>query len=223
MRAIEDLQLKGLKIIVEKPGFTYGHDAVMLAGFARPRAADKVLDLGAGTGILSLLLHGRTGCAVTAVEIRPEAAALMEESVRLNGLTESIQVLAADMRKLQGLLPAGGYDAAVCNPPYHLGGTLSPDPARRESTHQLSCTVYDAAECAAKLLKNGGLLWLCYPAGRMAECCHALIEHNLEPKRIRPVSTAPGKPPYLVLIEARKGGGRGLIWETGATEDTQEA
>ena len=53
MKVTEDLQCNGLSIVVDKAGFTYGSDAVLLANFARPRRGDSCLDLGAGTGILS--------------------------------------------------------------------------------------------------------------------------------------------------------------------------
>ena len=61
MKVIEDLQLNGLSIVVDKAGFTYGSDAVLLANFANPRRGDSCLDLGAGTGILSILVNGKTG------------------------------------------------------------------------------------------------------------------------------------------------------------------
>ena len=54
---IDDLQLKGLKIIQNKEAFCYGVDSVFLSDFAREiKIGSKVLDLGAGNGILGLLL-----------------------------------------------------------------------------------------------------------------------------------------------------------------------
>lgn len=68
------------------------------------------------------------------------------------------------------------------------------------------------AACASGLLKYGGRLFLCYPAGGVAVCMAALMAHGLSPKRLQPVASR-GKSPYLVLLEARKGGGPGLRWE----------
>ena len=211
MKVTEDLQCNGLSIVVDKAGFTYGSDAVLLANFANPRRGDSCLDLGAGTGILAILVNGKTGARFTAVEIQPSACQLMEESIALNGQGGDITVLHADIRKLSELLPAGSFDGAVCNPPYFSGGTRSENPAVALSIHQDECGIYDVAQCAGRLLKNGGRLWLCYPASRLAECFHAMVESRLQPKRLRLIDGKNG--PYLALMECVKGGKTGLIIE----------
>ncbi len=217
MYAIEDLQEGGLSIAVEKPGFSYGHDAVLLAGFTRVKAGGRLLDLGCGCGILSVLLERRTGAEVTAVDIRPEACELCRASAQMNG--QVIRVLEADLRELK--LGAGEppYAAVVCNPPYFSEGTASPDAARRLCTHQEAATISDVAACSRRMLKNGGRLFLCYPAQGLAACMAALVNEGLQPKRMQPVAAGDkpgppgGRPPYLILLEARKGGGEGLVWE----------
>lgn len=211
MKVLEDLQYNGLKIYVDKSGFTYGRDAVLLANFAKPSSKDSILDLGTGTGILSILISGKTGASMTAVELQEQAALLAEESVLLNGQQDKITVLNRDIRTLHTLLPQGSFDGAVCNPPYYKGGTKSENDAVRLSVHQDECSVYDTAKCAARMLKNGGKFWLCYPADALAECVHALVENRLEPKKIQLVM-GKGSKPYLALIEAKKGGKTGLIW-----------
>ena len=211
MYSIEDLKESGLRIAVDKPGFSYGHDAVLLAGFAgRVKAGEHLLDLCCGCGILALLLEKRTSAKVSAVDIRPEACALCRYSAELNG--QDIRVLEADLCSLKLGPDEPPYDAIVCNPPYFSGGTPSPYPERQLSTHQDAAGIADVAACAKRLLKNGGRLFLCYPAQSMAPCMAALVNEGLQPKRLMPVA-AGDKPPYLILIEARKGGGEGLIWE----------
>ena len=58
---IDDLEFKNLKIIQNKNGFCFGIDSILLSDFAKNIKKDcKVLDLGTGTGIISILLCGKT-------------------------------------------------------------------------------------------------------------------------------------------------------------------
>lgn len=210
---LEDLQEGGLSIYVEKPGFSYGHDALLLSRFARIKPGDKLLDLCCGCGILAILLQGRHGADTAALDIREEALALLARSARHNG--QPIRCIGADVRTFRLGPQERPYDAIVCNPPYHRGGTPSPDGQRRLCTSQGAdggAAIEDIALCAGRLLKNGGRFFLCYPAAGLAALCAALVNAGLSPKRMAPVA-AGQKPPYLVLLEARKGGGEGLVWE----------
>ena len=57
---IDDLQLKGLKLIQDTTGFCFGIDAVLLANFAKVKKGAKVVDLGTGTGIIPTLIAGKS-------------------------------------------------------------------------------------------------------------------------------------------------------------------
>lgn len=203
----EDLQENGLCIYSDKPAFSYGSDAIALAAFTRLRAGDRALDLGAGTGILAILLQGRYGARFTAVELRGDMCALIRKSVEENAQGDYIETLCADLRELRSRAGFENFDAAVCNPPYFSGGTPSENEQRQEARHQQSCTLADAAECASRLLKEGGRFFVCYPASGLSELCSELSRCRLEPKRIKII----GK--RLVLAEAKKGAKPGLTLE----------
>ena len=88
----EDLQCAGFGIYRDTEGFSYGHDAVLLANFVRATRNDHVLDLGAGTGIVSFLVHAKTGAGICAADISERCCRLMEKSVAKTvefGLTQN--------------------------------------------------------------------------------------------------------------------------------------
>lgn len=213
---IEDLQYKGLRIIQSESGFRFGTDSVLLAGFVTASKKDRVIDLGTGTGVLAILIKGRTGADMTAVELQPEQCDMARRSFEMNG--QDIKLIEGDMRELSKTTGTGAFDVAVCNPPYYSAeaGKLSNKGSGiyvSAATHEIYCDFGSVAKCASELLKFGGKLFMCCPAQRLAEVLFDLKQNKLEPKRIMTVASVEGKPPYLVLIEAKKGASPGMKWE----------
>ncbi|MCL2811203.1 MAG: tRNA1(Val) (adenine(37)-N6)-methyltransferase [Clostridia bacterium] len=230
---LDDLQRGGLRILQKTSGFRFGTDAVLLAHFAAPRPKDRVVDLGAGTGVLPLLMSARsTNANFTAIELLPEMADMAARSVALNQLEAQITVLEADLRDAPSLLGYGCADLVVCNPPYSPLGAALPnnDPARALARHEVGCTLAQVIESAGKLLRNGGRLAMVFPAQRLLELLDAQRVARIEPKRVRLVHQRVQDPPKLALLEGVKLARPALHWlpplilcdESGAyTEETQ--
>lgn len=212
----DDLQFKGLRLIQSPASFCFGTDSVLLLHFAlsgMEHASKKgsVIDLGSGSGLLSLLINARTGLRVTAVEIDGESCARFKRTLELNGVTEGIEVVNADY--LSGELRfERKFDHAVCNPPYFRRdqGALSSNPG---ATHELCADIASVARAAAGFIKTGGKLHICFPASRLSEAFTALSSAGLEPKLLRLVKTRADARPYLALIRANRGAKPGLIVE----------
>lgn len=201
--------------VVTSGNFTFGHDAVLLAYFSKPKNGMKVCDFGTGCGIISLLLcRGCAGLSIDAVEIQPEAAALAQKSVEISSLCGKINVINDDFLECGGLVK-NSYDLIVCNPPYKKAGTgrVSASPEQRAARHEGSVTPDSAAQRAYELLKDGGKFCVCHRPERLAELIVAMAGRRLEPKRVRFVQQRAGASPWLVLCEGRKNSKPGLIVE----------
>ncbi|MCL2544918.1 MAG: tRNA1(Val) (adenine(37)-N6)-methyltransferase [Clostridia bacterium] len=212
---LDDLQRGGLHILQKVRGFRFGTDAVLLAHFAGVRPGDRVVDLGAGTGILPLLMSARCPSATfTAIELQAEMADMAARSVALNRLGERIAVREADLRDAPSLLGHGRTDLVVCNPPYSpLGAALANgDPARALARHEVGCTLAQVIESAGKLLRNGGRLAMVFPAQRLLELLDAQRAARVEPKRVRLVHQRVEDPPKLALVEGVKLAQPALHW-----------
>jgi len=116
---IDDLQRNGYRIIQNRDRFCFGMDAVLLAGFARVKPGEQVLDLGTGTGIIPILLEARyEGEHYTGLEIQADMADMAARSVALNGLEHKITIIEGDIKEAGEKLGLARFDVVTCNPPY---------------------------------------------------------------------------------------------------------
>ncbi len=206
---LDDLQRNGYQIIQNGNRFCFGMDAVLLASFAQVKKNETVLDLGTGTGVIPILLKGRTpGRHFTGLEISEASADMARRSVQYNHLEEDVSIVQGDICKAADLFAAGSFDVVTSNPPYMIGGhgLVNPDADVAAARHELLCTFDDVAGAAAAMLRERGRFYLVHRPFRMAEIICTLCAHRLEPKRIRLVHPYADQQPNMMLIEAVKGG-----------------
>lgn len=206
---IDDLQIKGYKIIQDSKRFCFGMDAVLLSDFAKIKSSAKVLDLGTGTGIIPILLEAKgKGEAFWALEIQEDSAKMAKRSVILNNLQEKIEIVTGDIKEAGNIFKAASFDAITCNPPYMIGqhGFANPDAPKAIARHEILCTLEDVVGNAAKLLKPGGSFFMVHRPFRLAEIMVVMSKYKLEPKRMRMVYPYIDKEPNMVLIEGCRGG-----------------
>ena len=204
---LEDLGLRGLRILQPEKGFRFGMDAVLLADFAFIRPKEIVADFGTGSGILPLLLYGRgKGSRFEAFEIQEDVAERAQRSMRLNGLEETIRVPHLPVEESISLLGSCSVDHIITNPPYAPPGAslVNPSETRAISRHQGEDGLRNWLKTAHRLLKGKGRISVIYPAPRMLELMRLLEECHLMVKRFRLIYPRENAPANLVLVEGMK-------------------
>jgi tRNA1Val (adenine37-N6)-methyltransferase len=197
-------------LVQPRDGYRFSIDSLLLGRFVRVRACDRVLDLGAGCGVISMMLAALwRPRELVAIEIQPELAALAERNAALNQIA-SMRVIQADLRTrhIGGLDPAS-FDLVVANPPYRAlrSGRESPNPGRRIARGESAATLAQFIEAAKRYAANGAKAAFVFEAARSAELLRCLAANSLEPKRIRFVHPRADAAATSILVEARKGGG----------------
>ncbi len=193
--------------------FRLGTDCVLLADFVNTASAVKGIDLGCASGAIGLLLLCRSSkLHMTGLELLPEAAALAEENMEINGLASRSRIVTGDIRQHRQLFPSSSFDLVVSNPPYFpLGsGALSPDKGKAAARGEVNCTMEDICAAAAFLCRTGGSFYMVHKPERLSEALCCMSRHGLEPKRLRLVCHRAELAPNLVLIESRRGGNPGM-------------
>ncbi len=203
-----------LCLIQKKNALAFGTDAFLLSAFLRPAPRARALELGCGNGIISLLAAARGRFShITAVEIQHEMAELTARNVALNHLDDRITVREADARVLTAAMLGGEVEAVFANPPYMRtdSGFSSPHGAKQTARHETDGGIAEFAAAAARCLKYGGTFCAVYRPDRLESLFAALRAAKLAPKRCVFVHDHPSAAPSMVLLEARLGGGEGLV------------
>ena len=210
---VDDLQCNGLKLIQNPKGFCFGIDAVLLSNFCEIRRDWKVIDLGTGTGIIPILLAGKTEASeIVGVEIQEEVAEMASRSVRLNNLQDRVKILSQDLNNIFDYEEVNSFDAVTSNPPYmnEGAGLLNPESMKAISRHEVKCTLEDIIRVSSKLLKDRGHFYMVHRPHRLVDIIWLSRYYKLEPKKIRFVHPNKNKKPNIVLIQCVKYGGTEL-------------
>ena len=214
---IDDLEFKGLKIIQNKDGFCFGIDSILLTDFAKNiKNNSKVIDLGTGTGIISILLSGKTNRTnFVGVEVQSEVADMAKRSVNLNNLENRIKILNMNILDLKKEYKKGDFDVVVTNPPYKKlnTGVININDKKLISRHEVKASLEDFIEISSFLLKDFGEFYMVHRPDRLVDIFYIMRQNEIEPKRIKFVYPNKNKKANLILVKGIKKGKPFLEYE----------
>ena len=205
-----------LTIVEPEGGIRFGTDALLLADFARAAKRGRCIDLGTGSGVIPLLmLASGSNAEFFGLELQDEYAKIARLNAESNGYGERFKVICGNASDYKALFESGRADYVVTNPPYmriDCGGQNESTPlniARREvfGGIELFC------EAASWCLKSGGAFFAVYRPDRLVNLLCAMKNNKIEPKRLRAVVASSRLSPSLILVEGRKDGKEGLVYE----------
>ena len=204
---VEDMMIGGLKIVQDERLYRFTSDSVLLSKFAQPKKGDVVADFCSGSGIVAFhfhALHPKFHFPFVLFEMQSALAELSQKTIELNGFDN----FTVENRKIQEI-PSNyneKFSLILCNPPYERGGLENDSYEKAICRKEITVNLFEIAVAAKKTLKFGGRICLVHRADRLAEICYTLKRENLEVKRIQFVKGKKDAKPYLVLVEAVKGG-----------------
>lgn len=211
--------------------FCYTMDSVLIANFATLKKCARVLELGSGTGAISLLLAIRGAQKVIGVDINPRLVCLFNRSITENNLQHKMQACNIDIKNKKELIPLGRFELVIANPPYRTAnsGNVRSVANAGAACHELSANLEDFIIAGSKMLQWRGRLAMVNVADRLSDTLELLAKHNLKPKRLQMVHSKSDVTAHIFLVEAVLGGANGglevlppLIVYNQAGEYTQE-
>ena len=205
-------------LILQEPdgGIRFGTDALLLADFASNAKRGLCIDLGTGSGVIPLLLLATGSKArFLGLELQTKYASVAAENAKSNGFADSFEIICGDASDHKTLFESGCAECVITNPPYmrsDCGASNELDAlnvARREVSGGADMFLKAASWC----LKSGGSFYAVYRPDRLVNLLCAMRNSKIEPKRLRAVVPSVGKRPSLILVEGRKDGKEGLVYE----------
>ena len=210
MSYIENLESVGKKMIVEEKGLKITEDAILLSEFMKKYFSRKgknlkgeksFLEIGAGQGIISLLLSELDIISkIFAVEIQEEVFAALKKNIEINDLNGKIIPINKNIKNVNG-----EYDFIFSNPPYKKtsSGKMPENEMERISKYEILLTLEELILEIRRLLKNYGEFFVVVPNSRLNDVFRCIYENRLN---ILSVKVNKYKKVDLVVVHGKKGG-----------------
>ncbi len=208
---LEDMLIGDLKIVQDTRLYRFTSDSVLLSRFAKAKKGDVVADFCAGSGIVGFHFYVLNkdkfpNMPVTLFELQEDLSALSRKTAAYNHF-ENFSFVQGRLQEIPKQYHEK-FSYILCNPPYEKKETGFDNDEYHKAIcrKEITLTLAEIASAANRCLKFGGRLAMLHRADRLAEVCYTLHDYKLEVKKIQFVGGRYGTKPYLVIIEAVKGG-----------------
>ena len=213
---------KKIKIFQPVNGYRASTDAVLLSSLVRIKNGDGILDVGSGTGAVSLCLAHRLqnlNPQITGLEIQPELAELSNASAQANGFSTCF--LNCDIRQKVSGLNGGSFDHVITNPPYAEKDMPSPYAGKATAHNFSDFTLTAWINFCLRMTKPQGYFYIINRAEAIDEILAALHKKTGD-IQIIPVFSKPRQNAKRIMIIARKASRSPAVIHQGITIHTHD-
>ena len=200
----EAFQYKQFTVCQKHAAMKVGTDADLLGTLAA--GGKHILDIGTGTGIISLMMAQRfPDATIEAIDIDDNAIIDATENFANSPFASRLSLEKISFQDFLKRNPEPIYDCIVCNPPYFDKSTESNDLSRTRARHTSSLPFSVLIEGAYKLLKDEGVFSVCIPPEVLEEFSAECIFKGFWLKAMYKVKSIPEKEPKRYILVHKKG------------------
>lgn len=197
-------KFKQFTVYHDRCAMKVGTDGVLLGAWVNTDTAKTALDVGTGTGLISLMLAQRNpSISIKAIDIDTGAIEQAEHNILNSPFHNRISY---EHTSIQDMFDkeSGVYDLIVSNPPFFTRSKKSPDTQRTIARHTDTLPLTELIRLSAGLLSQHGKLALIYPYTEKDMVIETGDNNGLHCNRITNVYPTPDSPPKRILAELSK-------------------
>ena len=184
----------------DKCAMKVGTDAVLLGSWVRTSYADRILDIGTGTGVIALMLAQRTEAMIDAIDIDPGACQQAKENFRISPWFLRLHIQECPLQQFAETAEFR-YDLIVSNPPYFQHTPKSDDSSRSTARNAEHLPYLELIAGVKKLLLPNGRFCVILPFKEGMQFMDLAQSNGLFCHRLARVRTVADKPEKRVMME----------------------
>jgi tRNA1Val (adenine37-N6)-methyltransferase len=177
-----------------------GVDGVLLGAWSLVNDAQRILDVGTGSGLIALMLAQRSRAEIVAVDLDEGAIRQAGMNFSNSPWNDRLRLIHLSLQDFAGTNPEK-FDLIVSNPPYFVDSLKSPDESRSLARHAGSLSINDLLEASVKILNETGRICLILPVDEGFQCVKLAENFQLFCLQKVLIFPKPGKPAKRVLLE----------------------
>ena len=200
---MEPFEFKNFKLKHDKSPMPIGVDSMLLGAWAKAHSAQRILDIGCGCGILSVMCaQENRNCFITGIDIS-ESAIEEAEYNRLNSpWPDQMEFKLADLKEYQ---PNTKIDYIISNPPFfNVGNLQNKDKETANARHQNELSIEDIFKFANEHLSDNGVLSMVLPYHQFELVQQMTSKYHFVFNRLTTVKPKEHKPVNRILVEIGK-------------------
>ncbi|MFW5805282.1 MAG: tRNA1(Val) (adenine(37)-N6)-methyltransferase [Bacteroidales bacterium] len=181
----------------DKSGMQVGTDGVLLGSVAGFPDIGRVLDVGCGSGLISLMLAQRyPNLSIDAIDVDKHSAEQARENITASPWHNRIHAFHSRLQDYNN----GSYHGIISNPPFYRNSLSPANASRKNSKHAESLPAASIFQFAGKYLRPDGLLWLIYPYAEKEYLCDQAAAHNFHVASQHFIKPTIHKPAHRVIV-----------------------
>lgn len=178
MPAMSSFKFKQFEIQQDACAMKVSLDACLLGALCNVEQATRILDIGAGTGLLSLMLaqRCRRDAHINAIELDEAAFIQADQNINASPFSQAITLMQGDIKAYES---PHSFDVIVCNPPFFSQQLKGDNAQRNLARHNDGLSFSDLNKRIKTLLQETGKAWILLPTSELNRFKHASDECHL--------------------------------------------